>query len=98
MNSTEFDVSRFAKLARLALSADERVQFGAELRRILTHFEAIARRNDSPDPASATPGVDGQRERALRVDTVETSPCRDALLTNAPARAEGAFSVPRVIE
>ncbi len=88
-------VAHVARLARLALTEDERQRFVEQLGRIL---EYIARLNaldltDVPPTTHVVPMVN-----VFRADVVRPSLAREEVLAAAPAHADGFFVVPRVLE
>lgn len=89
------EVEKMARLARLALGADEARRIARDLEAIL----ALVARLDEMDldgvAPLAHPAADAQR---LRADEPAASDRRDALQAGAPAVAEGFYLVPKVIE
>jgi aspartyl-tRNA(Asn)/glutamyl-tRNA(Gln) amidotransferase subunit C len=88
-------VDHVARLARLDLSADERARMQKELSHILEHAEKIQVLDlDGVEPTShAIPIVN-----AFRADEVAPSLTQSEALANAPAKEDGRFKVPRIIE
>jgi aspartyl-tRNA(Asn)/glutamyl-tRNA(Gln) amidotransferase subunit C len=78
---TSKDVEHVAKLARLALTEDEKRLYTDQLSRILEYFAQLnAVNTDGVEPMShALPVVN-----VLREDVVETPPGHKALLATAP--------------
>jgi aspartyl-tRNA(Asn)/glutamyl-tRNA(Gln) amidotransferase subunit C len=88
-------VEHVARLARLALSEDERERFAGQLARIL---EYCARLDQIPiEGVPATSHV-LPLTNVLRPDVVTPSLPREDVLAGAPAHAQGFFVVPRVFE
>ena len=88
------DVDRLAKLARLALTDEEKTRFAKELSSILEYVSQIQKVDTSgvTDYETVVPLPPAWRE-----DVVEPSlPVEDAL-ANAPDRKDNFFKVPRVI-
>jgi aspartyl-tRNA(Asn)/glutamyl-tRNA(Gln) amidotransferase subunit C len=88
-------VEHVARLARLAVTDDERARIGAELSAILQYIEKLAELDVSDvEPTSHAVGL----VNVLRDDV--TRPCLDAAeaTANAPDRAGEFFRVPRIIE
>src|SRR5437016_2978642 len=89
------DVEHVARLARLALSGEEKARMREQLDRILAY---IAKLNELD-----TEGVE-PTSHAIRMVNVmrddEVQPCfpPEAMLANAPERAGELFRVPRIIE
>jgi aspartyl-tRNA(Asn)/glutamyl-tRNA(Gln) amidotransferase subunit C len=91
----EIDIEHVARLARLALTVDEKESLRQQLGQIL---EAAARVGevataDVPPAASAIP-----RANVFRDDEPEPSLPLDEALRNAPDRADDRFRVPRIAE
>lgn len=88
-------VRHVAKLARLALSAEEEARFGAQLSAVLDAVEALAAVDTEGVPpttfaiASAT---------HARPDEVREELPVEAALKNAPQKDGTSFALPRVIE
>jgi len=93
--ATRDDVAHVAELAHLALSEEEIARLQRELNRILEHFAELQQlRTDGVEPMShAVPMVN-----VLRVDEARPSLPIDAIVGNAPDRAEEFFRVPRIVE
>jgi len=84
-----------ARLARLALSDDERARFADQLARILEYCARLDRipLEGVPPTSHVLPLTN-----VLRPDAVTPSLPRDDVLAGAPAHAQGFFLVPRVFE
>ena len=95
MPATEIDVKYVAHLARLGLTPDEERKFGAQLGQVLGYIEKLREVDVSHvDPtAHAVPMVN-----VTRPDEVRPSLPTDEALRNAPARANGLFIVPKIVE
>ena len=95
MPATEIDVKYVAHLARLSLSPEEERKFGAQLGQVLGYIEKLREVDVSHvDPtAHAVPMVN-----VARPDEVRPSLPTDEALRNAPARANGLFIVPKIVE
>jgi aspartyl-tRNA(Asn)/glutamyl-tRNA(Gln) amidotransferase subunit C len=93
--ATRDDVAHVAELAHLALSEEEIARLQRELNRILEHFAELQKLNtDDVEPMShAVPMVNVFREDAAR-----PSLPIDAVVGNAPDRADEFFRVPRIVE
>ncbi len=87
-------VLHVARLARLALTDEERERFAAQLARILEHCARLDATPIEGVPATShvLPIVN-----VLREDAPEPSLPRDEVLAAAPAHAQGFFRVPRVL-
>lgn len=88
-------VKHVAKLARLSLSADEEVRYGAQLSQVLDAVEQLA----AVDCAGVPPTVFGTDCVAnTRPDVARDElPVADAL-SNAPQKVDTRFAIPKVIE
>lgn len=87
------DVEHVAKLARLALTEDEKVLYAGQLSRIIENFNELNSVNtDGVEPmAHALPIVN-----VLREDEAVKTLDREKLMENAPATERGFFKVPRI--
>jgi aspartyl-tRNA(Asn)/glutamyl-tRNA(Gln) amidotransferase subunit C len=88
-------VRRVAHLARMAVAEDEVEGLGRELNAILAFVEQLADVDvTGVEPmTSVTPMV-----MKARTDEVNDGEIADAILTNAPAREDHFFVVPKVVE
>ena len=91
----EIDIEHVAKLARLALTKDERAALATQLGQILEHAALVGEvaAADVPPTASPIPRVN-----VLRDDVAEPSLPVDEALRNAPERDGNRFRVPRIAE
>ena len=88
-------VDHVARLARLALSEDERERMSAELTVILEHAEKIQALDlDGVEPTAHAVALDN----VLRTDEVTPSLSPEEALANAPQAEDGRFKVPRIVE
>ena len=89
------EVEHVARLARLALDADEKERMRSQLDAILGYVEQLRRVNtDGVEPtAHVLPLVN-----VLRDDEVWPSYPVEAMLANAPDAQDGQFRVPRILE
>ena len=89
------EVEHVARLARLALDADEKERMRSQLDAILGYVEQLRRVNtDGVEPtAHVLPLVN-----VLRDDEVRPSYPVEAMLANAPDARDGQFRVPRILE
>jgi len=95
MASVEIDVKYVAHLARLALTPDEEKKLTNQLGNILGYIEKLKEldvANVEPT-AHAVPMVN-----VMRPDEVRPSLPRDDAMRNAPAKANGLFIVPKIVE
>jgi len=89
------EVEHVARLARLALDADEKERMRSQLDAILGYVEQLrAVDTEGVEPtAHVLPLVN-----ILREDEVRPSYPVDAMLANAPDAQDGQFRVPRILE
>jgi len=95
MAATDFDVKYVAHLARLGLTAEEEQTFGAQLGQVLGYIEKLKEVDVSAvEPtAHAVPMVN-----VTRADEIQPSLANEEALRNAPAKANGLFVVPKIVE
>ncbi|MDP9327762.1 MAG: Asp-tRNA(Asn)/Glu-tRNA(Gln) amidotransferase subunit GatC [Actinomycetota bacterium] len=91
----EIDIEHVARLARIALTEDEKTQLRVQLGLILEHAAKVGEvaTEDVVPTASAIP-----RSNVLRPDMPEPGISQQAALANAPESEEGRFKVPRIQE
>lgn len=95
MKITLQEVEHVARLARLALSDEEKEQMRSQLDRILGYIEKLNQLDTTAvEPTSHVIPM----TNVFREDAVIPSLPRDEALANAPDRLEGFFRVPRIIE
>ena len=95
MAAAQFDVKYIAHLARLALTPDEEKKLASQLGSILGYIEKLKEldiTNVEPT-AHATPMIN-----VMRPDEVRPSLPHNDALRNAPAKANGLFIVPKIVE
>jgi aspartyl-tRNA(Asn)/glutamyl-tRNA(Gln) amidotransferase subunit C len=95
MDITREQVEYVAKLARLAISEEEKAVFGKQLSSILTYVETL-NRVDTTDVEPTSHVIPMQN--VLREDAVKPSLPHGAALANAPDSDSGCFRVPKIIE
>jgi len=95
MSAVEIDVKYVAHLARLSLTPDEEQRFGAQLGNVLGYIEKLKEVdvNGVEPTAHAFPLVN-----VTRPDEVRPSISNEDALRNAPAKANGLFIVPKIVE
>jgi aspartyl-tRNA(Asn)/glutamyl-tRNA(Gln) amidotransferase subunit C len=95
MAAAEIDIKYVAHLARLHLTPDEEKKLGAQLGHILGYIEKLKELDvaDVEPTAHAVPMVN-----VTRADEVRPSLPHDDALRNAPAKANGLFIVPKIVE
>jgi aspartyl-tRNA(Asn)/glutamyl-tRNA(Gln) amidotransferase subunit C len=95
MAAAEIDVKYVAHLARIALSPEEEQRLSTQLGNILGYIEKLKEADvSSVEPtAHAFPLMN-----VTRPDEVRPSMPHDDALRNAPAKANGLFMVPKIVE
>jgi aspartyl-tRNA(Asn)/glutamyl-tRNA(Gln) amidotransferase subunit C len=95
MSTTDFDVKYVAHLARLKLSSEEEQKLGAQLDNILGYIAKLKEVDVSnvEPTAHAFPMVN-----ITRADELQPSLPHDEAMRNAPAKANGLFVVPKIVE
>ena len=95
MALTEKDVNHVARLARLALSDEERKRYLGQLERILGYIENLKKFDtaDVPPPSHVVP-----MSNAWREDEARRWEDPESILANAPDREEVYFKVKKIIE
>ncbi len=89
------DVEHVAKLARLALTEEEKERFALQLGRIIDNFDELSQVDtEGVEPLSHALSV----VNVLREDEVHESLGREKLMKNAPAEENGFFRVPKIGE
>jgi aspartyl-tRNA(Asn)/glutamyl-tRNA(Gln) amidotransferase subunit C len=95
--TTDMDAAELtatARMARLALSADEMENLGKAVEQMLAHFSHM-REIDVEGLAPTTHAL--LKENRLREDAVDGAVSTDALLGNAPEREERYIVIPNVL-
>ena len=92
---SDFDIKYVAHLARLSLSPAEEEQFAGQLGGILGYIEKLKQLDVTgiEPTAHAVPLVN-----VFRADEVQPSLSNEDALHNAPAKANGLFMVPKIVE
>ena len=95
MAAAEINVNYVAHLARLKLSPEEEEKFGAQLSQVLGYVEKLNELDVSKvEPtAHAVPLVN-----VTRPDEIRPSLSNEEALRNAPAKGNGLFIVPKIVE
>ncbi len=93
--AVDIDIEHVARLARLALSDEEKHRLREELSVILAHASRVGEvaADDVPATAYAIP-----RANVYRDDVPEPSLPQAEVLANAPEHKDGRFKVVRVVE
>jgi aspartyl-tRNA(Asn)/glutamyl-tRNA(Gln) amidotransferase subunit C len=98
MSISHEDVEHVARLARLALTEEEKVLYAEQLGRILGHAARVTSLDTEGVPPTAQPIA---LANVFRPDTPgEPAPSltQDQALANGPAVEAGHFRVPRILE
>lgn len=95
MAAVEIDVKYVAHLARLQLTPEEERKFGEQLGQVLGYVEKLKELDvsDVEPTAHAMPLVN-----VTRPDVVRPSLAHEDAMRNAPAKANGLFIVPKIVE
>lgn len=89
------EIEHVARLARIALTDEEKDLFGSQLVSILRYIEKLNEIDTTGiEPTSHVLSL----SNVMRDDVVEQSLSREEALANAPARTEQFYRVPRIIE
>jgi aspartyl-tRNA(Asn)/glutamyl-tRNA(Gln) amidotransferase subunit C len=91
----EIDVDHVARLARLALTPDEKERFGRQLSLILEHAAKVGEVAAEDIPATSHPVP---RANVYRPDEVRPGLSHEQALATAPAVEDGRFKVPKIVE
>ncbi len=95
MKITKDEVEHVAKLARLAVTEEEKERYSQQLSNILTYIEKLKELDTSRvEPTSHVLPM----KNIFREDEVRPSLPREEILKNAPDRTEEFFRVPKIIE
>ena len=91
----EIDVEHVARLARLALSEEEKERLGHQLALILEHAERVSEvaAEDVPPTSHPIP-----RPNVLRPDEPAPSLAHEEAIAGAPEAEAGRFKVPPIVE
>ena len=92
---SEAQVAHVARLARLALDADEQRQLTEQLNAILTY---MAQLNEVPTEDVEPTAHVFDLVNVYRADAARRTLPPDAALSNAPETEQGFFVVPRIVE
>ena len=95
MPATDLNINYVAHLARLELSPEEERKFAEQLGHVLGYVEKLNELDVSQvEPmAHAVPLVN-----VTRPDQIQPSLSNEEALRNAPAKANGLFIVPKIVE
>jgi len=100
MAITRKDVEHVARLARLALSEEEKERYTEQLGQILTYIDKMSGINTDqvPPTTHVLPLSNVWREDRCEPSTAETLGSTEDILANAPEREGPLFKVKKVIE
>jgi aspartyl-tRNA(Asn)/glutamyl-tRNA(Gln) amidotransferase subunit C len=92
---SDFNIKYVAHLARIALTPEEEKKLSAQMTHILGYIEKLKELDVSnvEPTAHAVPLIN-----VTRKDEVGESLSQDEALRNAPAKANGLFMVPKIVE
>jgi aspartyl-tRNA(Asn)/glutamyl-tRNA(Gln) amidotransferase subunit C len=92
---SDFDVKYVAHLARIALTPEEEEKFGAQLTHIMGYIDKLKQLDVTgiEPTAHAVPMVN-----VFRPDEIRPSLTNEQALRNAPAKANGLFMTPKIVE
>ena len=95
MASSDFDIKYVAHLARIELSPEEEKKLASQVGNILGYIEKLNELDVSvvEPTAHAVPLIN-----VTRPDQTGPSLSREDALRNAPAKANGLFIVPKIVE
>jgi aspartyl-tRNA(Asn)/glutamyl-tRNA(Gln) amidotransferase subunit C len=91
----DIDVEYVARLARLALSDEEKERFRHQLGLILAHAERVGEVAAADVPPTAQPIP---RPNVYRADEARPGLTHEEALAGAPDVEDGRFRVPRIVE
>jgi aspartyl-tRNA(Asn)/glutamyl-tRNA(Gln) amidotransferase subunit C len=93
--ASDFDIKYVAHLARIALTPAEEEKFGQQLSHIIGYIEKLSELNVDQIEATAhaLPLVN-----VFRADEARPGLSNEEALRNAPAKANGLFLVPKIVE
>jgi aspartyl-tRNA(Asn)/glutamyl-tRNA(Gln) amidotransferase subunit C len=95
MSRPDFDVKYVAHLARLALTPEEEATFQVQLGNVLGYISKL----NELDVANVEPTAHAiPLVNVMRPDEVRSSLPHDEAMRNAPAKANGLFLVPKIVE
>ncbi len=87
-------IEQISYLARLKISAEEAIEYGQQLTKVLEHFEQISKINTDGIEPLVTPA---EIEFYARPDESSRETTTEEILANAPEKAGNLFKVPPVV-
>lgn len=95
MPSSDFDIKYVAHLARIELSPDEEKKLASQIGNVLGYIEKL----NQLDVANVEPTAHAvPLMNVTRPDQTGPSLSQEEALRNAPAKANGLFIVPKIVE
>lgn len=95
MNNPEIDIKHVAYLCRIVLTPEEETMFARQLGEILRYMDILRR----VDVTGIEPTAHAtELTNVFRPDTVVESLPHQLAMANAPARRDGLFIVPKIVE
>jgi aspartyl-tRNA(Asn)/glutamyl-tRNA(Gln) amidotransferase subunit C len=94
MKITQDEAQHVATLAKLRLTPQELETYTSQLNHVLQAFQKLAEVKTAE--AQSSPAL--LTELPLREDLIAPSMSHHAVLQNAPAKEQGGFSVPKIVE
>lgn len=92
---TNLDIDHVAKLARIALTPEEKATFAGQLGNVLHHIEQLVKVDvTGVEPSAHAFAVDN----VWQADEARVGLPVEEALRNAPARRENMVAVPKVVE
>lgn len=98
MSLTLEEVDHIADLARLELSAEEKMRYREQLSAVLDYFKDLQQVNTSDISPSFSVSPTGDKPSELRGDVARPSLTLEQLLFNAPQAENDQFRVPPVLD
>ena len=95
MSLDKATVAKIAHLARIKVPEADQEHLAGELSKILQFVEQLSEVDTTGVEPMSSAAATGLRRRP---DAITDGNYRDAVLANAPDRAEGFFAVPKVVE
>ena len=94
-SAPQLNIDHVAKLARLALTAEEKAKFAQQLGDVLHHIEALGKVDVSGvEPSAHAFAV----HNVWQEDVARPGLAVDQALRNAPAKRDNMIAVPKVVE
>ena len=95
MSKTDFDIHYVARLARLELTEQEEETFGRQIGQVIDYVEQLQKLDVTGVEPTAHPVP---LTNVTRADEVKGSLTNEEALMNAPAKGNGLFMVPKIVE